>query len=173
MTTPVTLRDAAPGDEGAIARFVYALAAYEKLAHEARGSDEDFRRALFGTPPFAFALFAEVGGEKVGFALWFYSFSTFAARPGLYVEDVFVLPDWRGKGIGRMIFRDLARRALAAGCARMDWQVLDWNTPAIGFYRAIGARALDSWTTQRLEGEALARFASGTDEPGTPALRCD
>ena len=162
MTAGVTLRDAVPGDEAAICGFVRALAEYEKLAHEARGTEADFRRALFGTPPTASALLAEAGTEKVGFALWFRTFSTFAARPGLYVEDVFVLPRWRGKGIGRMIFRDLARRALDAGCARMDWQVLDWNAPAIGFYRAIGARPLDEWTTQRLEGEALSRFATHT-----------
>jgi GNAT superfamily N-acetyltransferase len=160
VTGALTLRDAVPGDEVAICGFVRALAEYEKMAGEAHGTAEDFRRALFGTPPRAFALLAEVAEEAVGFAVWFFNFSTFAARPGLYVEDVFVLPAWRGKGIGRAIFRDLARRALAAGCARMDWQVLDWNAPAIGFYRSIGAHALDEWTTQRLEGEALHRFAA-------------
>ena len=160
MTGAVTLRDAAPGDEALAAHYVRALAEYEKLLHEARGTPEDFRRALFGTPPRAWALFAELDGKPVGFALWFYNFSTFAAKPGLYVEDVFVEPEHRGRGIGRMIFRHLARRALDEGCARMEWWVLDWNAPAIGFYRAIGAQPMDQWTVQRLDGEALAAFAS-------------
>ena len=95
----------------------------------------------------------------MGFALWFYTFSSFAAKPGLYVEDVFVVPEHRGRGIGRMIFRDLARRALDEGCLRMEWWVLNWNAPAIGFYRSIGARPVDDWTVQRLDGAALREFA--------------
>jgi GNAT superfamily N-acetyltransferase len=155
----VTFRDAVPGDEGRVAWFVRALAEYEKLLHEARASEADFARALFGTPPRCHALFAERDGQAVGFALWFYNFSTFAGRHGLYVEDVFVLPAHRGAGIGKAIFRELARRAVAQGCARMEWSVLDWNAPAVGFYRSIGARGMDEWTVQRLTGGALQALA--------------
>ncbi len=159
MNGAVVLRDAVLGDEALVERFVRALAEYENLLRELRGTEEDFRRALFGPRPRAWALFAEAGGQDVGFALWFYSFSTFAAKPGLYVEDVYVQPEHRGRGIGRMIFRDLARRALDEGCARMDWSVLNWNAPAIGFYRSIGARPVNDWTVQRLDGDALRAFA--------------
>ncbi len=159
MSGGVTLRDAVPGDEALVAQFVRELAEYENLLHEVRGTEADFRRALFGKPPRAWALFAEIDEQPVGFAVWFYSFSTFAAKPGLYVEDVFVAPEHRGRGIGRMIFCDLARRALDEGCGRMDWSVLNWNAPAIGFYRSIGARAVDDWTVQRLDGDVLRAFA--------------
>ncbi len=158
---PLTFRDAAPGDEALVARFVRHLAEYEKLLHEAVASEADFAAALFGTPPRCHALFAEQDGETVGFALWFYNFSTFLGRHGLYVEDVFVLPERRGSGIGRAIFGELARRAVAEGCGRMNWSVLDWNENAIGFYRSIGAQPLDEWTTQRLSGPALAALAAG------------
>lgn len=155
----LTFRDAVPGDEGRVAWFVRALAEYEKLLHEARATEADFARALFGSPPRCHALFAERDGQAVGFALWFYNFSTFAGRHGLYVEDVFVLPEHRGGGIGRAIFRELARRAAAQGCVRMEWSVLDWNAPAVGFYRGIGARGMDEWTVQRLTGDALSALA--------------
>jgi GNAT superfamily N-acetyltransferase len=155
----LTFRDAVPGDEGRVAWFVRALAEYEKLEHEARATEADFARALFGSPPRCHALFAECDGQAVGFALWFYNFSTFAGRHGLYVEDVFVLPGHRGGGIGKAIFRDLARRAVAQGCVRMEWSVLDWNSPAVGFYRSIGARGMDEWTVQRLTGDALQALA--------------
>ncbi len=154
------LRDAAPQDAPLIARFVRALAAYERLEHEAVGTEEDFRRLLFGTPRRAEALIAEFGGAPVGFALWYYAVSTFLVQPSLYVEDVFVDPAHRGRGIGRAIFRDLARRALAAGCGRMEWSVLDWNAPAIAFYRSLGARPREGWTLQRLSGSALAALAA-------------
>ena len=159
MTRPI-LRDAVPGDEALVAGFVRALAEYEKLAHEAVAAPEDFRRALFDSPPRCHAMFAEVAGEAVGFALWFYNFSTFTGRSGLYVEDVFVRPPHRGQGIGLALFRGLAARAVAEGCGRMEWAVLDWNAPAVGFYRRIGARALDGWTRQRLSGDALAALAA-------------
>ena len=159
MTAEIVLRDAVPGDEALVAHFVRALAEFEKLLHKAHGTEADSHRALFGTPPRAWALFAELDGKPVGFALWFYNFSTFAAKPGLYVEDVFVAPEHRGRGIGRMIFRHLARRALDEGCACMQWWVLNWNAPAIGFYRSIGALPMDDWTVQRLDGDALAEFA--------------
>jgi GNAT superfamily N-acetyltransferase len=155
-----SLRDAEPDDILVVLGFVRALAEYEKLLHEVAAQEADYRRSLFGTPPRAHALLVEKEGEAVGFAVWFYNFSTFLGRPGLYVEDVFVQPEHRGGGIGQAIFAELARRAIAEGCARMEWQVLDWNEPAIGFYRRLGARAMDQWTTQRLEGDALAALAA-------------
>lgn len=160
MSGEVILRDAVPGDEALVGTFVRKLAEYEKLLHEVRGTEVDFRVALFGPSKRIWALFAEQDGKPVGFALWFYDFSTFLAKPGLYVEDVFVEPEHRGQGIGRMIFRQLARRALDEGCARMHWSVLDWNAPAVGFYRSIGARPMDAWTVQRLDGDALVEFAA-------------
>ena len=156
----VRFRDAQPGDEGIVAHFVRALAEYEKLAHEAVATDADFRRALFGSPPRAHALIIEDSGEPVGLALWYYNFSTFVGRHGLYVEDVFVMPAKRGRGIGRAVFRELARRAVAQGCVRMEWSVLDWNEPSIAFYRSLGAKAMDDWTLQRLEGGALRAVAA-------------
>lgn len=155
----ILLRDAVPGDEASIVSFVRALAEYEHLTHQVQGTAEDFRRALFGASPRVWAMIAEREGGPVGFALWFYNFSTFRGRPGLYVEDVFVAPAHRGQGVGRALFHEMARRAVAEGCARMEWSVLDWNAPAIAFYRAIGAAGLDDWTVQRLEGETLQRFA--------------
>jgi len=157
-----TLRDATPDDLPTIVRLVRALAEYERLAHEARGTEEDFRRALFGDPPRAHALIAEgADGAALGFAVWFHNFSTFEGRPGIYVEDVFVEPAHRGRGIGAAIFRHLARRALAEGCARLEWWVLDWNEPAVRFYRRIGARGMDGWTVQRVSGDALRALAAG------------
>jgi len=156
VTAPAfRFREARPGDEGIVAHFVRALAEYEKLSHEAVATNEDFRHALFGTPARAHALIIEDAGEPIGLALWFYNFSTFVGRHGLYVEDVFVLPERRGQGIGRAVFRELARRAVAEGCACMEWSVLDWNSPAIAFYESLGAKAMSDWTRHRLSGEAL------------------
>ncbi len=157
---PLILRDARPADVPAVLGFVRALAEYERLSHAVRATEADFQRALFGDPPRAHALLAERDGAAVGFALWCHNFSTFEGRHGLYVEDVFVDPAHRGAGVGRAIFRDLARRAVAGGCARMEWSVLDWNAPAVGFYRAIGATGMDEWTVQRLSGDALRALAT-------------
>jgi GNAT superfamily N-acetyltransferase len=154
-----TLRDAVPEDCADIARLVQALAAFERLAHEARATEADFRRALFGNPARAQAALAIVDGKAVGLALWFYNFSTFVGRAGLYVEDVFVEPAHRGAGIGRAFFRMMAVRAVQEGCGRMEWSVLDWNTPAIDFYRALGAEPMSEWTVQRLSGDTLHRLA--------------
>jgi GNAT superfamily N-acetyltransferase len=153
------LRNAAPEDAPEIARLVRALAEYEKLEHECRGTADDFRRALFQSPPHAFAMLAEADGRVVGFALWFRNFSTFAARHGLYLEDLYVEPAYRGRGIGRAFFRAIAQRAIAEGCARLEWSVLDWNAPAVAFYRALGAEPMSDWTVQRLSGPALAALA--------------
>jgi GNAT superfamily N-acetyltransferase len=157
----LVLRDAKKADLPLLLRFVRALAEYEMLAAEAIATEADFRRFLFGEPRRAEALIAEAAGEPVGFAVWFYSFSTFQGRPSLYVEDVFVESAARGRGIGRAIFRDLARRALVAGCGRMEWSVLDWNAPSIAFYRSLGAEPRRGWTVQRLAGEALSALAQG------------
>lgn len=154
---------------GEVLRLVRALAEYERLLHEVEATEAELRAGLFGgrrpdgtpVPPRAHAVLAEAEGRAVGLGLWFYNYSTFTGRPGLYVEDVFVEPAHRGRGIGLAIFRHLARRALAEGCARMEWSVLDWNEPAIRFYRALGARAKDEWTVQRLSGESLAALATG------------
>ena len=153
-------RDVVPGDEALVASFVRALADYEKLAHEVEATEADLARALFGSPPRAHALIVEDAGEPIGFAVWYYNFSTFTGRHGLYVEDIFVNPERRGQGIGRSVFAELARRAIADGCARLEWSVLDWNAPAVNFYRSIGAQPMDEWTTQRLSGEALHALAA-------------
>lgn len=158
----LVLRDAAPADIPLVHRFVRALADYEKLLHEVVATEEDFRRLLLGDPPRAWALIAEWEGKPVGFALWYYSVSTFLGRPSLYVEDVFVEPAHRNKGIGRAIFAGLARRAVAEGCGRMEWSVLDWNAPSIAFYRSIGARPREGWTLQQLTGPALSALAATT-----------
>lgn len=159
----LSLRDVRPGDEGLVLRFVRALAEYEKLLHEVTATEEHFRRLLFGEPRRAEALVAEWEGRPVGFALWFYSVSTFDGAPKLYLEDVFVEPEMRGQGIGRAIFVELARRAIAAGCGRMEWSVLDWNAPSIAFYRSIGALPREGWTLQRLSGAALEALAARED----------
>jgi diamine N-acetyltransferase len=149
------LRDAIPGDAQTIADLVKRLAAYEKLAHEVTASVDDFHTALFASPPRAYAMLAEIDGKPVGFALWFYNFSTFVGRHGLYVEDVYVDPEYRGHGIGRALFAALAARAVAENCGRMEWWVLDWNEPAKRFYRNLGAQSMTDWTVQRLTGAAL------------------
>ena len=156
-----TLRDAEPRDLPTVVRLVRALARYEKLEHLAVGTEEGFRRALFGDPLRAAALIAETStGEAAGFALWFFTFRTFQALPCLFVEDVYVEPPHRGAGLGRMIFADLARRALAAGCDRMEWSVLDWNAPAIGFYDRIGSTPREGWTQRVLARPALDALAA-------------
>ena len=154
------LRDAGPEDLNLVLRFIRALADYERLAHEVTADAATLARFLFEEPRRAEALIAEWQGEAVGFAVWYYSFSTFLGRPSLYVEDVFVEPAMRGKGIGRAVFAHLAARALAEGCGRMEWSVLDWNAPSIAFYRSIGAKPRAGWTLQQLTGDALAALAA-------------
>jgi GNAT superfamily N-acetyltransferase len=160
VTDTFILRDAIPGDEHLVLRFVRELAEYEHLLHEVKATADQFRRALFGPRPDLFGLIVEKADEPVGFALWFITFSTFNGTPSLYVEDVYVRVEHRGGGIGRAVFADLARRALARGCERMEWSVLDWNAPSIEFYRRIGAQPVRGWTVQRLDGEALAALAT-------------
>jgi GNAT superfamily N-acetyltransferase len=161
------LRFATADDVPLLRALIGELAAYEKLAHEAVATDDALRSTLFGERPFAEALVAEFNGAPVGFALFFYSYSTFLAAPGLYLEDLFVRPPARGLGVGRALMSSLARIALQRGCARFEWSVLDWNAPALGFYRALGAAPMQEWTVQRLTGESLRRLADDL----TPAAR--
>jgi GNAT superfamily N-acetyltransferase len=156
----VSIAAATPRDTALVVALIRALAEYEKLTHEVKAGEAEIREALFGERPFAEALIARVDGEPVGFALFFHNFSTFTGRPGLWVEDVFVQPAARGRGIGKALFAAMARIAVERRCARMEWNVLDWNEPAIRFYRSIGAVAKDEWTTQRLTGAALQRLAA-------------
>ena len=155
----MTIRAATPADVPLIASLVRELAEYEKLADQAVATDADFGGALFGPSPKAHALIVEDQGQPAGFALYFYNFSTFLGRPGIYIEDVFIRPEFRRNGYGRKIFKYLAQKALAEGCGRVEWWVLDWNAPAIDFYRGLGAVAMDEWTVQRLTGDALKTFA--------------
>ena len=159
MPPVLNVRPAAPADAPLIWRFVRLLAQYEHLEHRMQASEADLAQPLFGPSPRLFADLVELEGEPVGFAVWFYSFSTFAGRAGLYVEDLFVLPEARGCGAGKALLANLARRCLAEGLYRLEWAVLDWNAPAIGFYDRIGAETLDDWTIRRLSGPQLAKLA--------------
>ena len=155
----LTIRDATPDDAVLIDRYVRELARYERLEHEVVAAPADFAAALFAPDPKVFALICEWEGEPAGFCVWFLTFSTFQGRHGIYVEDVFVDPAHRGKGIGGAVFRHLATRAVREGWGRMEWSVLDWNEPAIAFYRAIGAKPEDGWHRERLTGDALRALA--------------
>jgi GNAT superfamily N-acetyltransferase len=155
----LSIRTAQARDASLILRFIRELAEYERLAHEVDATEAEIAAALFGPNPRVFADIAEWEGEPVGFCLWFYNFSTFRGRHGIYLEDLFVRPEFRSKGIGRALLRHLARRCLAEGLPRLEWWVLDWNEPALRVYRSIGAIPMDEWTVQRMTGEALKRLA--------------
>lgn len=155
------LRPAEPGDCAEIDRLVHELAVYEKLAHQKVGTAEDLRAALFGTRPAAEAILAERDGRAVGFALFFTTFSTFLAKPGLYLEDVFVEPGHRGLGIGKAILRHLAALAVARGCGRFEWRVLDWNEPSIRFYESLGGKVLPEWELVRMTEAEFSALAKG------------
>jgi GNAT superfamily N-acetyltransferase len=155
----ITIRPATRSDLPRILEFIRELAVYEHLEHEVLASEADLDTALFGPRPSAEVVFACRDGAPVGFALFFHSFSTFIGKPGIYLEDLYVRPEARGLGIGKRLLAGLARTALERGCARLEWAVLDWNEPSIGFYRSLGAVALDEWTTYRLAGDALERLA--------------
>jgi GNAT superfamily N-acetyltransferase len=157
--TDLRIDPAAPQDAPLLLRLIKALAEYERMSDQVVATEADVHRTLFGEQALAEAAIARIGDEAVGFALWFYNYSTFLGRPGLYLEDLFVLPEVRGRGIGRMLLTALARIAVERDCGRLEWSVLDWNEPAIGFYRRMGARVLDDWRICRVTGEALARLA--------------
>ena len=161
---PIQVRRATRDDVPLILRFIKGLAEYERLAHEVIATEELLARTLFGERPQAEVLIASEGGDPLGFALFFHNFSTFLGRHGLYLEDLFVWPESRGKGVGRALLAALARLALERECGRLEWAVLDWNEPAIGFYRSLGARPMDDWTVFRLGGNALERLAEEAAE---------
>lgn len=154
------IRPATAGDVAQILRLIRALADYEKLAHEVVATEAALRQTLFGARPAAEVLLAEEAGRPVGLALFFQNYSTFLARPGVYLEDLFVEPEFRGQGIGKALLAAVARLAVQRGCGRFEWAVLDWNAPAIEFYRSLGAKPLNDWTLFRVTGEALAKLGS-------------
>jgi GNAT superfamily N-acetyltransferase len=153
------VRPALPADLSEIAAMIRELAAFENLLDEVRWDEDLLGRSLFGERPAADVLIAEVDGAVAGFALFFSTFSTFAGRPGIWLEDLYVRPAARGRGLGKALLRAVARIAVSRGCARFEWAVLDWNAPAIALYRAMGARAMDEWTIQRVDGAALVALA--------------
>lgn len=155
----LTIRRAVAGEAELVLGFIRELAAYERLVHEVDATPEAIDEALFGESPRVFCDLAEWDGEPVGFALWFYNFSTFRGRHGIYLEDLFVRDAMRGRGVGKALLSQLARRCLDEGLTRLEWWVLDWNEPSIAFYRSIGAQAMDEWTVQRVTGEALKQLA--------------
>jgi GNAT superfamily N-acetyltransferase len=158
----LNIRPAMPADADTVANLVRELADYEKLLHEARATPEDFRRELESDNPVIRVLIAEWDGRPAGFALYFFNFSTFVGRPGLYLEDLFVRPELRSHGIGRALLRALARIARDRGCGRMEWAVLDWNEPALKFYQSLGARQMKEWIVHRLTPAEIGRLAAET-----------
>ncbi|MGP1382378.1 MAG: N-acetyltransferase family protein [Thainema sp.] len=158
-STEITIRAVTPTDVATVFQLIMALAEYEKLAHEVTGSSKELEQALFGDRTYAEAILAEYEGQAVGFALFFYNFSTFLTKPGLYLEDLFVLPEFRRRGIGQALLRYLAQLALDNGCGRFEWSVLDWNEPAIAFYQRMGADVLPDWRTCRVTGHSLIKLA--------------
>jgi GNAT superfamily N-acetyltransferase len=164
-----TIRAATPADVPQILAFIRALAAYERAPHAVTATEAGLLRDGFGPSPFYFCLIAEHDGHAAGFALYFFNYSTWIGQPGLYLEDLFVQPEFRGLGIGKALLQRVAVMAVEKGCPRLQWEVLDWNTPAIEFYRAMGAEFLDEWRNVRVSGEALTRLATcggGTGRPG-------
>ena len=155
----LTLKVATREDAPTILEFIGKLAEYEKLSHEMTATVESLEQTLFGERPAAEVVLACWQGRPVGFALFFHNYSTFLGKPGIYLEDLFVDPDMRGRGIGKTLLTWLANLAVARGCGRLEWSVLDWNKPAIDFYRALGSRAMDEWTVERLTGANLQALA--------------
>ncbi|MEJ2760319.1 MAG: GNAT family N-acetyltransferase [Gammaproteobacteria bacterium] len=164
MTAPHVEVRIEPGmekDVPVILRLIQSLAEYEELSGEVTATEESLRKSLFGESPSAEVILAYAGSEPVGFAVFFTSYSTFLGRPGLYLEDLFVLPQWRKCGYGRQLLTHVAKIAVQRACGRMEWSVLDWNEPAVRFYEKVGARPMDQWTVYRLTGDALQELASG------------
>ena len=156
----IVIRPAVAADVGRILAFIRELAEYEQLSHEVVADETGLTAQLFGDHPRAEVLIADVDGTAAGFALFFHNFSTFVGKPGLYLEDLFVRPQHRGLGLGKRLMARLAKLALERDCGRFEWSVLDWNTPAIDFYRTLGAVGMDDWTVQRVTGDALAALAA-------------
>jgi GNAT superfamily N-acetyltransferase len=156
----MTIRSAAPDDAALIIQFIEALAEYEKLTHEAKATEADILRDLFGADPKVFCEIAEWEGKPVGFSLWFYTYSTFQGRHGIWLEDLFVVPEARGQGAGKALLVHLAQRCVRDGLGRFEWAVLDWNTPSISFYEAQGAVMMKEWERCRVSGDALLRLGA-------------
>ena len=161
QTGALTIRAVRPGEAGLVLSLVRELAVYEKLLHEVDATEAMMDAALFGPQPRTFCDLAFLDDAPVGLALWFLNFSSFRGRNGIYLEDIFVRPAYRGRGIGKALLQRLAQRCVAEGWTRLEWAVLDWNTPAIDFYKAHGAVLMDEWTICRLTGDALTNFAAG------------
>ena len=158
----ILVREASAADVPLILSFIRELAEYERLTHEVVATEDGLRETLFGEHPYAEVLIAEHDGSPAGFALFFHNYSTFLARPGIYLEDLFVRPPFRGAGIGKELLIRLARLARSRGCGRLEWWVLDWNEPSIGFYEKLGAVPMDDWTVYRVSGAALEGLAAGS-----------
>ena len=156
----LTIRSATPADSATILGFIRALAEYEHLLQEVEATEADIRRDLFGPEPKVFCEIAELDGRPVGFALWFYTYSTFQGRHGIWLEDLFVLPETRGTGVGKALLVELARRCVAEGLGRYEWWVLDWNEPSIRFYKSQGGEMMDEWTKVRVSGPALDKLGA-------------
>jgi GNAT superfamily N-acetyltransferase len=157
---PIAIRPATSADLPLIASLIRALADYEKLAGEVRFDEAVLGEKLFGKRPYAEVLIGELDGTPQGFALFFHNVSTVEGRPGIYLEDLFVRPEARGSGLGKALLAQLAALAVERDCARLEWSVLDWNAPAIGFYKTLGARAMDGWTIMRVDGAALQQLGA-------------
>lgn len=155
----VIIRPAVAADLPLISQFIRDLAEYERLAHEVRFDEAVLGERLFGPRPYAEVLIGEIDGMPQGFALFFHNFSTFEGKPGIYLEDLFVRPDARGSGLGKALLKRLAALAIERDCARLEWWVLDWNEPAINFYKSLDAKPMDEWTTFRVDGDALNQLA--------------
>jgi GNAT superfamily N-acetyltransferase len=162
MRAAIRIREAEPADVELILEFIRGLAEYEKLTKVLRIDPQGFHDHLFGERRYCEALIGELEGAAAGYALYFHTYSTFLTKPGIWLEDLFVLPEHRGSGVGRALLRHVAAIGESRGCGRLEWSVLDWNEPAIRFYRSIGAAPVDGWTMYRLDGDALARFARET-----------
>ena len=160
MSSDLMLRSATPADVPVLFRLIQALAEYEKLSHAVTGSAQALCEHLFGSRQYAEAIIEEYAGQAVGFALFFTNYSTFLTQPGIYLEDLFVLPEHRLRGIGRALLKYLAQLAVERGCGRVEWSVLDWNQPAISFYRRLGAAILEDWRICRVTGETLTQLAT-------------
>ena len=158
MTTPA-VREARPEDSASILHFINELAVYEKLAHEVETSEAMIEATLFGPDAKAFCLICEIDDEAVGFAIYFYNYSTWLGKYGIYLEDLYVPPEHRGKGAGKALLIHIASIAIQNNCGRFEWSVLDWNTPSIEFYKALGAREMSDWHMYRVDGEALQKLA--------------
>jgi GNAT superfamily N-acetyltransferase len=154
------IEQATARDAPVILGMIKALAEYERMSDQVTATEETLRATLFGARPAAEVVIGYAGDQPAGFALFFHNYSTFLGQPGLYLEDLFVAPEWRGSGLGKRLLTHLARLAVERGCGRFEWSVLDWNEPAIGFYKKLGAKPMDEWTVFRVTGDALRQLAA-------------